>query len=180
MSPAEEHLFSETPPGYLLLDTNFVVATLVAGDPRHEECLSFAGRLQDAGTVIAYSTLLRLEHLNAWRNLLKDGLLPPEPGPQLRLELNVAEDDRSHWLRVADILLGQFLAQFPRTEIRLNQRVVSLAIELVGRFNLQSYDAVHVASAFHAGCTDIASLDKDFRRVEGIDLWNNRLRPRAN
>ena len=179
MSPAEEHLFSETPPGHLLLDTDSVVATLVTGDPRHEDCLSFADSLQDAGTIIAYSTLLRLEHLNAWRNLLKKGLLPPEPGPQLRLELNVAEDDRIHWLRVADILLGKFLAQFRITEIRLNQRVVSLAIELVGRFDLQSYDAVHVASALHAGCTAIASLDKHFRRVEGIHLWNNRLPRKA-
>jgi len=177
MSPAEERLLSEGPPRRLFLDTSFVVATLVAREPRHEECLSFAETLQDAGTVIVYSTLLRLEHLNAWRKLLKDSLLPPEPGPQLRLELNVPKDDRIHWLRVADILLDQFLAQFPRTEIRLGRRVVSMAIELVGRFDLQSYDAVHLASAFHAGCTDIASLDKDFRRVDGIRLWNNRLRP---
>ena len=136
MTPAEQHLFLETPPDRIFLDTSFVVATLVAGDPRHKECLSFAEGLQSAGTVVVYSTMLRL----------------------------------------ADDLLHRFLAQFRRAEIRLSQRVVSLAIELVGRFDLQSYDAVQVASTLDAGCADMASLDGDFRRVDGIHLWNNRQR----
>jgi predicted nucleic acid-binding protein len=117
--------------------------------------------------------MLRLEHLNAWRNLLKKGLLPPG---QLRLELNVPQDDRVYWLRLADDLLHRFLAQFRRAEIRLSQRVVSLAIELVGRFDLQSYDAVQAASTLDAGCAHMASLDGDFCRVDGIHLWNNRQR----
>lgn len=173
MTPAEQHLFSETPPDRIFLDTSFVVATLVAGEPRHMECLSFAEGLQSAGTVVVYSTMLRLEHLNAWRNLLKKGLLPPG---QLRLELNVPQDDRVYWLRLADDLLHRFLAQFRRAEIRLSQRVVSLAIELVGRFDLQSYDAVQAASTLDAGCAHMASLDGDFCRVDGIHLWNNRQR----
>jgi predicted nucleic acid-binding protein len=44
-------------------------------------------------------------------------------------------------------------------------------VTLMGRYNLQSLDAIHLASAEKLHCRDIVSLDDDFRRVEGIRLW---------
>lgn len=176
MSPAYERRFTETPPRTLFLDTSFVIASLVGGEreERHEECLSFGETLLEAGTTVVYSRILRVEYLNAWRRLILEGFLPPEPGPQVRLRLGVLRAETAHWLRLADILLRRFLSQFPRVEVRLNNTVVDEMLTLMGNYNLKAQDAVHVASAFYVGCSDIASLDPDFRWVDGIRLWNNR------
>jgi predicted nucleic acid-binding protein len=69
--------------------------------------------------------------------------------------------------------LEQLLDQFPWSEVSLTPQVRSTAIRLVSLHNLRSYDAVHVASAFAAGCIDFASFDETFRRVDGLVLWND-------
>jgi predicted nucleic acid-binding protein len=171
--PAEERLFEDSPPKVILLDTSFVVAHLVAGEKQHEECLSFSEKLQAAGTVVVYSAILRPEYLNAWRTLIQKGYLPSEPAPQMRMELGALQGERLHWLRIADRLLRQFLSDFYQKEVRLNRRVLNRMVDIMGRHNLKSYDAIHIASASDVGCRDIASFDSDFRRIDGIRLWNN-------
>jgi len=169
--PAREKSFTrDDPPELILLDSSFVVATLVAGEKYHEACLDFATRLLSARSTIVHSSVLKVEYLNVWRKLIQRGLLPPEPSGQLQLKLGIPEE-RPHWFRVAEMLLMRFLAQFPRREVRVNQRVLKSMVRLMGTYNLRSLDAVQIASAFDVQCRDIASLDEDFRRVDEIRLW---------
>ena len=171
MAPAQQRSFvGDDPPEHVLLDTSFVVAALVSGEVHHDACLDFASRLQAAGSAIVYSSLLRIEYFNTWRKLIGQGLLPPEPSDQLRMSLDIPEA-RPYWFRVTDRLLSRFLAQFPRREVRLNRRVLRSMVALMGTYNLQAMDAAQVASALDMGCQDIASLDDDFKRVQGIRLW---------
>ena len=174
--PAQERLFEQSPPKIILLDTSFVVAALVAGENEHDECLSFSEKLLTAGTVVLYSSILRAEYLNAWRTLIHKGYLPSEPSPQIRMEMGSLPGDRRHWLRIADRLLYQFLSNFYRREVRLNRRVMNSIVDLMGKYNLKSYDAIHLASAADVGCRELVSFDDHFRRVDGIGLWNNRRR----
>lgn len=176
MPPAEDKSFTEDdPPNLVLFDTSFVVATLVVGERQHDACLQFAARLLEVRTVVIYSTTLHVEYHNTWRRLIEKGLLPPEPSGQLAFKLGIPEE-RPHWFRVADNLLRRFLSQFPRREVRLNRRILSTMVSLMGRYNLKSLDAIQVASAWDVGCNELATLDDDFRRVDGLRLWNNRRR----
>jgi predicted nucleic acid-binding protein len=171
VTPASEKSFAQDdPPELILFDSSFVVATLVAGERHHSACLEFATRLQSAGSLIVYSSILKVEYLNTWRKFIERGLLPPEPSGQLQLNLGVP-GERPHWFRVAERLLTRFLAQFPRREVRVNRRVLKSMVSLMGTFNLRSLDAIQVASALDVHCRDIVSLDDDFKRVNEIRLW---------
>lgn len=65
------------------------------------------------------------------------------------------------------------LAQFEWTEIFLEDTIRAEAISVMARYNLGSQDAIHLASAFSEGVRDFASLDRRFRRVDHIFLWND-------
>lgn len=42
-------------------------------------------------------------------------------------------------------------------------------------YNLEGQDAIHLASANYVGVFDMASLDRTFRRVDGLNLWNDQI-----
>jgi predicted nucleic acid-binding protein len=45
----------------------------------------------------------------------------------------------------------------------------------MAEYSLGSQDAVHLACAAQARATDFASFDAAFRRVDDLDLWNDRI-----
>jgi predicted nucleic acid-binding protein len=45
----------------------------------------------------------------------------------------------------------------------------------MGEYNLGAQNAVHLAGARIAGVHDFASFDRMFRRVDGLNLWNDRI-----
>jgi predicted nucleic acid-binding protein len=49
------------------------------------------------------------------------------------------------------------------------------AASLVATFNLKAHDALVVAIAREIGVPHIVSFDRDFRRVDGIELWDGPL-----
>ncbi len=65
------------------------------------------------------------------------------------------------------------LAQFAWNEVTLTPEVRLRAVEHIVDYSMQPNDAVHLASAFAAGCTNFASFDEGFRRVDGLILWND-------
>jgi predicted nucleic acid-binding protein len=92
--------------------------------------------------------------------------------------------DLAHWdqpevreLYLESLLsdLEALLVQFGWTEIPLTRAVRQLATRNIVRYNLGPHDAVHLASATEAGITNFASLDRGYRRVEGLHLWNDRI-----
>jgi len=46
---------------------------------------------------------------------------------------------------------------------------------LMGTYNLTSHDACVAAVRLRANVPDVVSLDGVFRRVDHLELWNNRL-----
>lgn len=61
-------------------------------------------------------------------------------------------------------LFGEAL-EFPVDFVRW-ERVAAL----MTRYHLNSYDALHIATAIEAGVSTIATLDADFARVAGLTL----------
>ena len=49
------------------------------------------------------------------------------------------------------------------------------ASDMVARFDLNAHDGLVAALARDLGVSHIASLDRDFRRVDAIDLWDGLL-----
>ncbi len=80
--------------------------------------------------------------------------------------------------RYLTALLGRFealLNQFGWAEVGITSAVRRRALQYIGQYNLQSQDAMHLACAAEAGVSDLASFDQGFRRVDSLQLWNDRI-----
>jgi len=173
MAAAREHMFDEEPlPEAVVLDSDFVIHVLHENEEFHGECIAFARRLLDNNVPIIYSSLLRIDFWSGWRRAVNLRGLPPEIAEApLLLPDPVAE--RARLYRVGDGYLRDFLRLFERYEVRIGVRLLNRALPVMAHYNLRSHDACVVACALHTEVPHIASLDRDFCRVDGIELWNN-------
>lgn len=175
MAPAIEHLFSEEPlPAAVVLDADFVVSVLHEGEEFHADCLRFATRLFEEGVPIIYCQLLRLEFLSGWQAAIKRRGIPLDLMREARRSQR-SRPDHERLYRLGDRYLASFLQMFDRYEVRLSARLQDLARRFMAEYGLKPMDACLVASAVRAGVSDIASLDRDFRPVDDIHLWNDHI-----
>jgi predicted nucleic acid-binding protein len=147
------------PPDSVFLDTSFVVDALVATQPQHGPCLDFLERLAEAGSTVHVNRLLEMELAEtAFRLALKE---------RFRRQWARARFDGRARVR-AGRLLGEVqeawdrtLAAFSFVRIELDE-VVDAVPGLMRSDGLQSYDAVHAASALYAGVGTMVTLDAHF------------------
>lgn len=172
--PATERSFSDPPPGRLYLDTDFLISCLIETQPHHERCRPFLDRLAQFGqTEIYVSPLSWLEftHVVSKERFRLD--LPE--GMQQSYELHRWQDAQVRERYLTD-LLSQFerlLLPFEWGEIPITADVRHTAIHYMMTYRLDPQDAGHVAAAWSLGIADIAALDRAFRKVDGITLWND-------
>ena len=175
MAPATEHRFREEPlPQAVVLDADFVVNVLHEGEEYHRDCLRFAVRLLRNNVSVVYTQLLRLEFLSGWQNAMRRRGVPSELLQQKRLLENPAEDRRAMY-ELGDEFFSDFLTLFNRYEVRLSAKLQRRARSYMAKYNLKPMDACLIASAFQTEVLHVASLDKDFRRVDGVHLWNDHI-----
>jgi predicted nucleic acid-binding protein len=55
-------------------------------------------------------------------------------------------------------------------DVYLDTSLVCAAVVRGSRYHLNSYDALHVATAMEVGISTIATLDADFVRVTGMNV----------
>jgi predicted nucleic acid-binding protein len=67
--------------------------------------------------------------------------------------------------------LQGLLDNFAWYEIGVTADVRVHALQLMVQFQLKGLDATHVACAQAANVLDLASFDRDLRRVDGLHLW---------
>lgn len=170
---ASEHSFDETPlPDRIVVDADFVVSVIVQSEEYHAACASFSARLIRDSVPIVHSPLLRLEFMHAWQKAVNRGALPTTLLRQQALWDDPARN-RELYSKLGDDYLGHFLGLFERYEVRLTNRLQDQTRRLMARHNLKPMDACLLASALQTQVTDIVSLDGDFQKVDGIDLWND-------
>jgi predicted nucleic acid-binding protein len=174
--PAFEHAFLSPPPQRLYIDTDIVTAYLVDTQEHHRRCQAFLERLYQFGQTTLYlSSLLWIEFTHVIRRVDFRNSLAAD----LRASLHLNEWERplvrQKYLRTLVRSLEDLLEHFAWVEIPLTPDIRAAALEYISEYNLGSQDAVHLASATSAAVLEFASLDRSFRRIEGLSLWNDRI-----
>lgn len=171
--PAIERSFQDPLPERFYLDTDFLIAGLIDAEPHHIQARALLDGSGETGVVLSLSLLSWIEFVNV---VIKERFwtrLPDEV--QRRYQLR-------YWQRVGvrRVYIGSMLsafddalAQFAWDEVTLTPDIRRQALEHVAQHGLRPHDAVHLASAFAARCSDLASFDEGFHQVDGLTLWND-------
>lgn len=152
-------------PPSVYLDTSFVVATMMRGTVHHEVTTAFYDELIAQGSTIYFSTLLRAELLQSFVAIGNNPRSLTQATRRLYRLQHWGRDEavRQTWLNTGLQQFESFLNQFTAVnEIILDAETIASSTEVMARFQLKSYDAIHVASAVVAGVRDIATVDIDF------------------
>jgi predicted nucleic acid-binding protein len=169
--PANRHLFSDNPlPTEIVVDSSFLFHALI-DDLRsgcHAPARDFAERLRRASVILVHSSLVYLEAPQCWKRLYALGVLvPSRRGTDL-------VSDRANAFSEADDALQTFLAALNRKEVSVTKNLIKRASSYVAEFNLGSHDAISIAIS-RSGVPNVAAIDRDFKRVDGIELWDGLL-----
>lgn len=147
------------PPEAILLDTTVVVEALLPAEKNHAACVAFFQSAVEAECTLVFNRLLETElcdvlfnlagqeqHGNKWRKARYDGRVR-------RRASRLLKDGLRAWRELLDTV--------PWSRIELSE-ASSLAPDLMGKYGLRSYDAIHAASLFIAEVADVATLDHGF------------------
>lgn len=157
-------------PEIIYWDTSFVHVCLIgeSTEPYYTECQNFQARLKSEGVLSVVSDFVYDETAFIWvkRELVK-------AGQPLRL----------HWLDMKDKqpnLIGQAMRDFREKKadlealtlkLPITDKVTILAFDLMEQFDLLPTDAYHIATALSSEVTAFVTIDEDFLRVDGIEVY---------
>ena len=173
--PAAERSFSDPPPDRLYVDTDIAISHLVSSQPHHARCMGFLENLARYGTVIYLSSLTWMEYVHVITRERFRQALPEETRSRFRLDRWEESRVREQFVVASVHALEELLNEFEWVEVFLTSDIRVDALRLVARYSLDGQDAIHLASALHEGVTDFAGFDAHYRRVDGIQLWNDRI-----
>lgn len=172
--PATERSFSDPPPAQLYVDTDFLISCLVDTQPHHQRCISFLRSLAQLGRteiyVSAFSWLEFAYVVSKERFRLE---LPEEMQTAYEFHRWQRREVRRRYFTDLIDSAHRLLAPFEWGEIPITSDVQRAALDVMMDYGLGPQDAGHVAAALSAGVVDIAALDRSFRKVDGITLWND-------
>lgn len=151
------------------LDTSVVVPAVVAGLEYAEVCVDFCAALVRQGTRVYFSQLLRVEYA---QTILKLGQkrrhqLPVELRKQYGLDQWASNAMvRQQWMALGVLQLETFLATFTEVfELPFRQQIWERSVSIMAFDQLDSHDAIHVATALEYGLRDFATTDADFQEL---------------
>jgi predicted nucleic acid-binding protein len=158
-------------PDDIYVDTNIVVAAIIAGSDNASSAQQFCTALADTRSRIYFSQIIRLEISQAILRLAASpARLPIEIRERYRLERwNVDFLVRHRWMvhgvREFERLCGEFFHVY---EYPFDEEIWLRSVHIMSHYRLHSLDAIHVATAQHLGIRDFATSDADFRRVDNL------------
>lgn len=155
-------------PDPVFLDTSFVVDALIDTQPHHGACSAFLEGLAESGSTIYFNRLLEMELAEtAFRLALKERF-GRKKWQRARLD-GRARIRASRLLAEVQEAWDRTLAAFSFVRIELHE-VVDSVPALMRAYGLQSYDAVHAASALYAGVGTMVTLDAHFAVLPAADI----------
>lgn len=150
-----------------MLDTSFVVNAMFTGQDHYRECRNALIDMAEADTRMIYSSHLDVELIEAsYKVALKEQ--HPRDWARRRPDGRCrARADRitTRMLR----LWAQVMREFRTTRIDAGQ-VTDLVPEIMRKWGLESYDAVHVATCMRTGVQVLVAVDHDFGFVPASEL----------
>lgn len=159
------NLSTDSFPPILYFDTSFLVRVLVQGEGFHSECVSFINRLAlldyKEQPYIVFSELLKTELRCAIISIcIRDRF-----GKDIKVSdrIRVNPELLREFLPIADFaeecLLG-IMRRFTNWAcIPLNDKINEKSRDLIGKYRLGSYDAIHIATMEDWGIKDIVAFD---------------------
>lgn len=78
---------------------------------------------------------------------------------------DVRENWYEHCIRSYEHLLGQFNESI---EVSISREIIANVLDIMTVFQLDSYDAIHAATALATGTRALATMDSDFVRLSSI------------
>jgi predicted nucleic acid-binding protein len=125
----------------------------------------FCERLFAHDSIVFVSDFLRVEMAQAVKAIANTPGALPDPLRQ-RWRLHRWHDRlevRKAWYQFCFDQYSQFLDQFSHVEeIAVTREIIDLGWVLMADLHLDSYDAVHTASALTVNSTTIATMDRDY------------------
>ena len=161
-------------PEIIYFDTSFVVETLIKGQKYHQLCKDFILRLEKKQPVIIFSELLIPE---LWcggisvcvRNYFKGDVNVRE---MINRHPKLIKGYFDKVLKMEKDFSGVLQRFKDWTSIQINEKILSRAKDLMPRYCLGSYDAIHIATMEEWGIKDIAVFDQHIENIPNIKIWS--------
>lgn len=163
-------------PSIICLDTSFVVTAVVDGIAGHDGAMELCQRLTSAGATVVASEFLRVELPQAAKAVANH---PTALRFSVRRRQGLHRwmyrpDARSAWygrcFESYDRLLSQFVVA---RELAMTRDNINIAHDLMIELQIDSYDAIHVATALVARAGAIVTRDHHFdaaAAIPGLDV----------
>lgn len=185
---------SDRLPGAVAVDSSFLLAAIYDTDPRHGAAWPIYEQMVASGvTAVVCQPLLLIEAWNVLRRLALD-LSRDELrqmiedsreraiGQRALFRDPLPRSDaarREYAMKAGEALLLTWLAPVPVARVRLTYRLLASAQRSMTRWGLRSHDATWLAVAQETARTvggrpSLATVDDDFDRVDGLDVWGRR------
>jgi predicted nucleic acid-binding protein len=133
----------------------------------HRASDAFCQQLFAANTPVYYSDLVRLEYAHFYRGL--QSRVDAATRVRFRLHRWDRQSVRARWMAYGFEQFDDLLRQFASAhEVALTRAIVDDARQLMIDYNLNSYDAAHVAAALAVGVPALAAVDGHFVRVASL------------
>jgi predicted nucleic acid-binding protein len=176
--PAVEISFSDEtpPPSGLYLDSDILIAAVVSTHEHFQRAARLFELLVKYGATSLY--LCPVSWMEYAHVFSKEAFRRTLPSEFAYLNPVTGWHDASVRQRYFEFVvstLEDVLSPFAWHEIPTTIDINRAAIGYMARYNMDAQDAVHLASARAAGLNDLASFDRIFRRVDGLNLWNDQI-----
>jgi predicted nucleic acid-binding protein len=129
-----------------------------------ESAVSLITRLQESGSALQVTRLIRLEFTNALQRLVFEA----KHGSQiLRMSQDVAFLARARFDE--ELAAGELLRWSPLPEDELEEAFEMLSYRHTAKHGFRTYDLLHVASALLLGCDTFWSFDAKARKLAKLE-----------
>ena len=168
-------LFSDKLPEIIYLDTSFMISVLFRNQTYHIQSLKFIERLQEEQPIIIFSELIKPEVWCATVSIC----IRNDFGRSVRIQKVLRDNPlvirRYHKItkKVYDDFLELCKGFTHWAFIPVDENILKKALELMGRFSLGSYDAIHIATMLAWNVGDIACFDQG---IENLPYFDKRIR----
>lgn len=155
------------------LDSSVLIGAVVEGANHAAASHDFCHQVVNDRTTVAISALSRYEVAHvasllgnpAGRRTLPDSVVQEYE----LMNWSADESVRDRWMSTIGMSLESLLGNFNEfAEIPILPHLWHTAIQVMIEHDLQSYDALHVATARSVDVTDFATTDRQYARIDGL------------
>jgi predicted nucleic acid-binding protein len=155
----------------IYVDTDLIVNANIRGLSHSEASRRALGAVLHSESLVHFSIILRMEYIQAIRNLALRSQLPQEVRQEFNLDNWENDGVRQRWMDYGLQQLESLIADLPAVvELPLTSSIVYGAAEYMTRYGLRSQDAVHLATALHYEIPVFWTCDDHFARVDDLSV----------